>query len=159
MDISKLREEYNTQDNRGTRWPIKVLVRSLEEVGILENYNDVDYAKIEAVYKHPVYHPEWTTNPDDVGDAIRTKMNDEYNCTTIDAMIAYEIDSEIIYKYRVWAYQDVKASPFLTVKAAKEYIERDSRNLFEPTYHIDCISPENHEMIALLQELGLKTSG
>ena len=159
MDINKLREEYNNQDNRGTRWPIKVLVKSLEEVGILENYNDVQYDKIEAVYSHPTYHPSWSDDVVKVSDAITTKMDDEYNCTTLDKMVAYEIDCEIIHKYRVWAYREVKASPFLTVKAAKEYIERDAKNLFEPKHHIDCISLENHEMIALMEELGLKTSG
>ncbi len=90
VDINALREEYNNQDNKGTAWPIKVIVRYTNK------------------------------------------------------------DGELV---------DAKASPFLTVKAAKDYMERDAHNLNNPTYHIEHIDEKNYELRALLEELGLKTSG
>lgn len=157
MDLKKLREEYNSQDSAGTAWPIKIVVKSLHDIGAHENHRNIACDKFIPVCRHKEYHPEFTEVTQDVHDAISNGMAEEYSCHNLDAMIVNEQDCEIEYAYQCWKYTEVPSSPFMTMSAAEEYMERDAHNLYNPVAQVTHIDHRNHELMAFYNELGLRT--
>jgi len=146
-NLKELREEYATQDNRWTAYPIYVTVQSLVFVCVSkEGYDGGD--KTIITYRHPDYYSDDLHESE---EEVR-KYLEEYE--ELDGEELEEAMEEVEAIHSVYKYEDVEV--FLTIKGALEYIKKDGHNLHSPRTYVKHFSGRNSEMRALLAEMGFK---
>ena len=149
--IKGLREEYKTQDNRITAYPILVLVQEQSCIGVMaEGYSvNCPYGDGETrtQYKHQDLEGCYESR-----DEIIAALG-EYELESIELKIAIKQIEEINVGY-IWHTVEC----FLTIKAAERYIQANAHNLYNPRTYVTHISYRNYEMTKLFEEVGLKTN-
>jgi len=148
MDLQKLKEEYATQDNRGTAYPFYVQVQELRFVGVIADgysascpFGD-DETKEE--FKHPDYEGAYDSEQE-LLDQMLEENGQEYannECSNI----------EVINCGYVWHPVEF----FLTIKGAEKYMNANKHNHGKLRTYIAWFERRNYEMRGLLEELGFK---
>ena len=136
MDIESLKQEYATQDNRATAYPIYVQVQELVFVGVI-----ADGYSVCCPY----------------GDG-ETRL--EHNCETCDSPCDNEFPEEAAEhceQDKLCGYIWHPVEFFLTLKGAEEYIKNNAHNHGKLRTYVHCFDRKNHEMRGLLKELGFRT--
>ncbi len=145
MDINKLRNLYNNQDDKGLKWPIYITVMSLKTQavvsgGIVSGFD----GKIISEFYHP----------DDLNRITGTTKEDLIEKLSKNGSkgLDYRLIKErrLLKKYEVIEF-------FLTANAALKYIQDNNEKLISPITNICSFSEKNIEMNMLLSELRLKT--
>jgi len=140
MDIEKLKQEYKTQDNRATAFPLYVQVQELVCIGVIEEGYSVicPYGDGEIKYEHNCENCNHNTPCYDDG----FPEEEPEHC-----------DNDKQFGY-IWHTVEF----FLTLKGAEEYIKAVQHNHGKLRTYIDCFSRSNCEMRDFLKELGFKNA-
>lgn len=149
MDIEKLKKEYETQDNRGTAFPIYVTVQEFQFVCVVnDSYGFGEDYKIKYEYN---YENSDNSNFSSKEDALEHMKRYMEGGDTEDIISFIGEIKEYPYLY---IYVDVEF--FLTIKGADEYIQANRHNLREPRTCVRHFERRNFEMRGLLKELGFR---
>lgn len=151
--VEEIKEEYKSQDNRCTEYPIYVTVQEARLVGIsIESVSwtsDCNYFT-ENLYTHSLIEDETFVSRNHCIKSLTEHWDD--NCE-------FDIEEEIDFikcDYQLYTYQDVEV--FLTVKAAERYIQLNKHNLNKPRTYIKHFHRDNLEMRKVLDSVGFKTN-
>jgi hypothetical protein len=149
MNIEELKNEYATQDNRATAFPIYVSVQELFCVGVMADGYSVN--------GDGETRTEYLINSDGDSDACETKEQAIRLLTE-----QYEDDPEglkeaigKIEKLNV-GYLWIDIEFFLTIKGAEEYMKCNAHNYGELRTYVKHFERRNFEMRGLLEEIGFK---
>jgi len=149
MNINEIREEYKTQDNRCTAYPIYVTVQSLICAGIMdESYGCYGESKIKYEYGHPDWDEAPFKSKDDAAEWVRESFEAE-DADEIADQLNKIVEFPMLY---IWTDEQV----FLTIKGAEDYIARNRHNLQEVRTYVKHFSDRNLEMREVLNSIDFK---
>ena len=146
--IEKLKQEYATQDNRATAYPIYVTVQELVCVGVIaDGYSVIcPYGDGETITKF---------RPKD-GDCEAPEVDTEEELIKLMKDEGWENpEKEEIMEYQL-GYIWVDREFFLTIKGAEEYMKANAHNHGRLRTYVNHFERRNFEMRELLKELGFK---
>ena len=127
-EIESLKQEYATQDNRATAYPIYVTVQEFIQVGIMaEGYSPI---------------------------GLDSEIVNEHSCEGCDQKCDPEpehCDQDMPIGY-MWL--DIEF--FLTIKGAEEYMKANAHNHGKLRTYVNHFERRNFEMRGLLEALGFK---
>lgn len=153
MDLSKLREEYATQDNRGTASPLYVQVQELRCVGVMASgysascpFGD-DETKTEYMINCDSEPDSFESHEDAVDSLKEQYEGDEENLQE-----AIDDIQELTVGY-VWHPVEF----FLTIKGAEEYMNANKHNHGKLRTYVCCFERRNYEMRELLSQIRFKS--
>jgi len=151
MNIEELKKEYAGQDNRGTSFPLYVVVQELFCIGVMADGYSVNcpYGDGKTVTR---FRPEDGDSESPDGDSeeeVRKEMKSQgwENWKTAELM-----EYQLGY---IWIDREI----FLTVKGAEEYMKANKHNHGELRTYIKWFEHRNFEMRGLLEELGFEMKG
>lgn len=157
MKLEQLKEEYANQDNRGTAYPIYVMVQELVCIGVMADGYSVNcpygdgITKTEYVINYDS-EPDWVDSLEEAKEMLREQYADDDK--EEELRIAIENIQEINVGY-IWHPVEV----FLTIKGAKEYMQANKHNHGKLRTYVSHFERRNFEMRELLEEIGLKIKG
>jgi|GEM_PF-6605810 len=138
--IEELKTEYAAQDNCATDYPFYVQVQELTFIGVIaEEYSPAcPFGDSKIKYEH---------NCED--------------CKDIDVCLGEDFEREeperCVHDKRC-GYIWIPVEFFLTLKAAREYMSRNTHRHDKLRTYVMPFERKNYEMRGLLKELGFKTS-
>ena len=145
--LKELKEEYETQDNRSTAYPIFVTVQERHCVGVLEENHSVSCpygdGKTKYVYTHEDLDEDYDSE-EECFKALKEWVGDTESYDRSDI------------KEQCLGYIWVDKEWFLTVKGAEEYINCDKHNLGETRSYVHYFNRRNFEMRKLLEDINFK---
>jgi len=146
MDIEKLKQEYATQDNRGTAYPIYVQVQELICIGVMEAGYSVLCPTGDGKVKNE-HNCEY-------------ELSSDYDSCAVDCGDRGENDPEPEHceNDKPCGYIWYPVEFFLTIKGAEEYIKANQHNHGELRTYVSCFHQRNYEMRDFLKELGFKNA-
>jgi hypothetical protein len=146
--LKELKEEYETQDNCATAYPIFVTVQEKHCIGVLEEnhstvcpYGDGD---TEIKYTHEDLEHDYDTEEDcfkELQNAIGPHEAEYEKDNIIEQNLGY------IWVDREW---------FLTLKAAKQFMKNNSHHLGTSRTYTHHFNRRNFEMRELLENINFK---
>ncbi|RTL04624.1 hypothetical protein EKK58_09955 [Candidatus Dependentiae bacterium] len=144
MEIKQLKNEYATQDNRGTTYPIYVQVQEKHCVGVMaDGYSpSCLFGDGEVITKYK--HPDCEEPYEDKDELLEYLKDSGYQEDGIE---------EVNLGY-IW----IPVEFFLTIKGAEEYIEINKHNHGELRTYVSNFDRRNYEMRELLENIGLRTN-
>lgn len=147
--IEKLREEYATQDNRMTAYPIYVTVQEWHCVGVMENGYSVvcPYGDGETIAKYRLLDGDL--------DAPEFNSEEELKKYYKEETDYGEVPDKEIQEYQL-GYIWIDVEFFLTIKGAEEYMKANAHNHGKLRTYVKHFERRNFEMRGLLEELGFK---
>lgn len=149
MDIENLKQEYATQDNRATAYPIYVTVQELVCIGVM--------ADGYSMAGDGINKTEYRINNDGDPDICETKeqamelLKEQFQDDPVSLAEAIENIEELNVGY-LW----VDVEFFLTIKGAEEYMKANAHNHNELRTYVKHFERRNFEMRSLLETLGFK---
>lgn len=148
--VDKLRKEYETQDNRGTAYPIHVSAQELVCIGVMADgysaccpYGD---GETKTKYKLDGFGDP-VENREDLIKDIKEYYDRDFHSTR-EAISEIE---EIRLGY-IWVDREV----FLTIKGAEAYLKANAHNMGKTRTYVNWFHYRNVEMRELLAELKFK---
>ena len=148
MTIEELKKEYETQDNRGTAYPIYVTVQELHCVGVLADGYPVRCPFGDGEEKTEYGHPDLEGTFNSRQEVIDELKDCGYEVTEDELDDIKEMNMGYIW---------VPVEFFLTVKGAEEYMKANAHNHGNLRTYVHWFESRNFEMRTLLKELGFKT--
>lgn len=155
--LQALIEEYKTQDNGGTAYPIYVTVQELVSIGVIADGYSVNCPFGDGVtrieYKHDSYE-ETFDNKQELLDLCWEECENE-RVHKSNYIYHFEKEIEEINVGYIWTPVEF----FLTIKGAEEYIKANKHNHGELRTYVNYFERRNFEMRKLLKIFGFKTGG
>ena len=152
MKIEDLKQEYATQDNRATAYPIYVTVQELVCIGVIAEGCSVNcpYGDGEIKLEHNCdtceKYPCWEN--DDCQDEPDHCSEDD------DCQDEPDHCSEDVRCGYIWHPVEF----FLTINGAEEYMKANAHNHGKLRTYVHCFERRNFEMRNLLIDMGFKTN-
>lgn len=147
--LDQLKEEYATQNNRATAYPLYVTVQELQFVCIFDDsYGHYHDGVIKCKYNYEDSDSDWFDSKDECIEHIKEYSDREHWDSIIESI------DEFICLY-LWIDIEV----FLTIDGAAEFMNINSHNLGETRTYVKHFNHKNYEMRKMLQEVGFKTEG
>ena len=151
MNLEKLKQEYATQDNRATAYPIYVTVQELVCIGVIADDYSVDCpygdGETKIKYRHPALEGEYNS-----AHELREALSEEFEGDELEAKIQEEEKLNVGY---IWHPVEF----FLTIKGAKEYMRANAHNHGKLRTYVHHFERRNFEMRELLEMIGFKVKG
>jgi len=148
MKIEELKQEYATQDNRATAYPIYVTVQELISIGVMaEGYSvNCPYGDGKTIVKyiHPDLEGDFATSHD-----LRESLSEIYEGNELEKEIQNEEEINVGY---IWTPVEF----FLTIKGAEEYMKCNKHNHGKLRTYVHHFERRNFEMRGLLEAIGFK---
>lgn len=152
MRIAELKKEYAEQGNRGTAYPIYVMVQEQVSIGVMaEGYS------VNCPYGDGETKTEYMCNQES-GDPDICDTREEAIGLLEEELKGKELQEAIdnIDEFNVgYIWHPVEF--FLTIKGAEEYMRANKHNHGKLRTYVGYFERRNFEMRALLSELGFKT--
>ncbi len=149
MNLEKLKQEYATQDNRCTAFPIYVQVQELVFVGVIADEYSVSSqcgGETKVEYKHEDYDEPFSSEEE-------AKKQIQEDCDGDTGRILEKIaDIEEINCGYMWDPVEF----FLTIKGAEEYMRRNKHNHGKLRTYVSHFHRRNFEMREFLDATGFK---
>jgi hypothetical protein len=135
MNLTNLKKEYGTQDNRATAYPIYVQVQEQVCIGVIAN----GYSPI-CPFGDGVIKYEHDCDGCDLYPCVEDNEETPYHCAN-DVRCGY-----------IWHPVEF----FLTIKGAEEYMKANAHNHGKLRTYVSCFERRNYEMRGLLKDIGFE---
>ena len=146
--IEKLKQEYATQDNRCTAYPIYVAVQELFCVGVMQDGYEVccPYGDGKTITKYRLKDGDCDASEFNSKEELKKYYKNECEMT---------VEDEEIEEYNL-GYIWIDREFFLTIKGAGEYMKANAHNYGKLRTYVKHFERRNFEMRELLEALGFK---
>ncbi len=150
MDLNELREEYGSQDNRATAYPIYVSVQEQVSIGVIADGYSVNCPYGDGEKRTKYTHSELEDTYDSVDDILECFDPDmEYSEEDLEII---KDDIRVIEIGYIWHPVEF----FLTIKGAEQYMKSSAHRHGKLRIYVHHFDRRNFEMRDLLNHLEFK---
>jgi len=148
--IEKLKQEYATQDNRATAYPIYVSVQELHCIGVMADGYSPNCPYGDGETKKRYIHYDLEGDYDSVHE-IREALSEDFEGNELEEKMGNEEEINLGY---IWTPVEF----FLTIKGAEEYMKANKHNHGKLRTYVHHFERRNFEMRELLEVMGFSQS-